>query len=34
MNWAPRTSLDDGLRQTIAFIDKNRHLYRSASFAV
>lgn len=34
LDWAPRTSLDDGLRQTIAFIDKNRHLYRPASFAV
>jgi NAD dependent epimerase/dehydratase len=34
LNWQPETSLDDGLRQTIAFIDRHRHLYQPDSYAV
>jgi len=28
LNWSPRTSLDDGLRQTIDFVTDHLHLYR------
>jgi NAD dependent epimerase/dehydratase len=34
MGWAPQVSLDDGLRQTIDFISRHRHLYRSAVYTV
>lgn len=34
LGWAPRTQLDDGLRQTIDFIDRHRHLYRPDIYAV
>ena len=34
MDWSPRVSLDDGLRQTISFVDQNRHLYRPNVYTV
>jgi NAD dependent epimerase/dehydratase len=34
LRWRPRTSLDDGLRRTIAFIEQHRATYGSASYAV
>lgn len=34
MGWEPKTNLDDGLRQTIEFIDRHRELYRPNVFAV
>ncbi len=34
LGWEPRTSLDEGLRQTIAFIDRHRATYRTAGYAV
>ncbi|MDE2005912.1 MAG: GDP-mannose 4,6-dehydratase [Rhodospirillales bacterium] len=34
LGWAPRTSLDDGLRATIDFIDRHRHLYRADRYTV
>ena len=34
LGWQPRTSLDEGLRQTIAFIDRHRAAYRASSYAV
>ena len=34
LGWQPCTSLDDGLRQTIAFIHQHRAIYRAGSYAV
>ena len=34
LSWEPQTSLDEGLSQTIAFIDRHRHLYQPDSYAV
>jgi NAD dependent epimerase/dehydratase len=34
LGWQPHTPLDDGLRQTIAFIDQHRAIYRASSYAV
>ena len=34
MGWEPKTDLDDGLRQTIKFVDQHRELYRPNVFAV
>ena len=34
LGWMPRTTLDDGLRQTIDFIDRHRHLYRADRYTV
>lgn len=34
MGWEPRTTLNDGLRQSIAFVDQNRGLFRSTAYAV
>jgi len=34
LGWTPRTTLDDGLRQTIDFIDRHRHLYRADRYTV
>jgi NAD dependent epimerase/dehydratase len=34
LDWQPETSLDEGLRQTIAFIDRHRNLYQPDSYAV
>jgi NAD dependent epimerase/dehydratase len=32
MNWSPKVTLDDGLRQTIAFIRANRDLFRTDEY--
>jgi nucleoside-diphosphate-sugar epimerase len=32
MDWLPKVTLDDGLRQTIAFIRANRDLFRSNEY--
>jgi nucleoside-diphosphate-sugar epimerase len=34
LDWLPCTSLDDGLRQTIAFIDQNRAAYRVGRYVI
>lgn len=34
LGWEPRTTLDEGLRQSIAFVDKNRNLFRPTTYAV
>jgi NAD dependent epimerase/dehydratase len=34
MGWAPQTSLDDGLRQTIEFVRNNPHFYRPTEYTV
>jgi NAD dependent epimerase/dehydratase len=34
LGWEPRISLDDGLLQSIAFVDQNRRLYQAARYAV
>lgn len=34
LGWAPRTELDDGLRQTIQFVSANRGAYRSSDYNV
>lgn len=34
LGWEPRTGLDDGLRQTIDFIDRHRHLYHADTYTV
>lgn len=34
LDWQPRTRLDDGLLQTIAFIDRHRGAYQPARYAV
>lgn len=34
MGWSPQTSLDEGLRQTIAFVGENSHLYRPTEYTV
>jgi NAD dependent epimerase/dehydratase len=34
LDWLPCTSLDDGLRQTIAFIDQNRAAYRAGRYVI
>lgn len=34
MGWEPRVSLDEGLAQTIAFVDQHRDLYRPDVFTV
>ncbi len=34
LGWEPRVGLDQGLRETIAFIEANRHLYRPAAYTV
>ena len=32
MGWSPKVSLDEGLRQAIAFVEANLHLYRSDKY--
>jgi len=34
LGWAPRIALDDGLLQSIAFVDQNRRLYQAARYTV
>jgi NAD dependent epimerase/dehydratase len=34
LNWEPQTELDNGLRETIAFIDRHRHLYQPDRYLV
>lgn len=34
MGWEPRTSLDDGLRHAIAFVDAHRDLFRPTAYTV
>jgi NAD dependent epimerase/dehydratase len=34
LSWAPRTGLDEGLRRTIEFVDRHRHLYRPETYTV
>ena len=34
LDWSPRMPLDGGLRQTIAFIEQHRQLYRSHVYTV
>jgi NAD dependent epimerase/dehydratase len=34
LGWSPETSLDDGLRATIGFIDRHRHLYRPEHYTL
>jgi NAD dependent epimerase/dehydratase len=34
LGWEPRIALDDGLSQSIAFVDRNRHLYQASRYAV
>lgn len=34
LNWSPSTSLDDGLKKTISFVEKNIGLYRPADYTV
>jgi NAD dependent epimerase/dehydratase len=34
LEWRPRESLDDGIRETIDFIARHRHLYRPDNYAV
>ncbi len=34
MGWTPRTSVDDGLKQTIDFVEKNISLYRPTQYTV
>ncbi len=34
MGWEPRTPLDEGLRQTIAFVRQNRGFFRPDSYAI
>jgi dTDP-glucose 4,6-dehydratase len=34
LGWAPRCTLEDGLRETIDWIDRNRHRYRPAVYGV
>jgi nucleoside-diphosphate-sugar epimerase len=32
MNWTPKVTLDDGLRQTIAFVRDHRDLFRTDGY--
>lgn len=34
LGWRPRTSLDDGLRQTIGFVDRHLAAYRASGYTV
>lgn len=34
LGWAPKVSIDDGLRQAISFMDKNRALYCSQTYTL
>lgn len=34
MGWTPKTNLDDGLLQTIEFVQKNIHLFRTETYVV
>lgn len=34
LGWAPATSMEDGLKQTISFVEANIHLYRPTEYTV